>query len=464
MGGATRAVPEAQRSELDLSARVVRFIYNLALAAAFPLLVLYYAYRVTLGGKSGQGFLQRLGFLPADMRRAFERSPGEKLVWLHAVSVGEVSAAHPIIRELVALEPDVRLALSVPTATGYQHAVERVRERCALFYLPLDLPLCVTAAFRAVKPDLLVIMETELWPNLLDRARVEGVPVLIANGRVSDHSFRRAAKARPLYRGALSCVSWLCMQSRADGERIAWLGADPGRVLVLGNSKFDESCPDVDPASRAALRAEYGIAPEAPVLIYGSTGQGEDALRLDAFRVARMAVPGLRLIHAPRHPERGEEVRALADERGFAAVRRSLMREGKESPLGRDCVIVLDTIGELTPLYAIADVVFVGRSLVPQGGGNVLQPLYYGKPVLVGPHTTNMREMVRVARQAEVCIVVEDGEALAEAVARLLSDAAEREAIAARAGVIFEENRGASQRYARAAIAALRGEPVSVRA
>lgn len=439
----------------------VRFLYNALLALLLPLLILYYAYRVTLGGKSGRGFLERLGFLPRAVLSALERTGDEPLIWVHAVSVGEVAAAQPIIREIRRLLPRAKVALSMTTATGRQLAEERMTECHALFYLPLDLPMCVRATLDAVRPDALVLMETELWPNLIDQARARGIPTLVANGRISDRSYARALRVRPLYAWVLSCLDWFCVQTQADADRAATLGASPERVVVLGNSKFDETVPEMPGAQRRALRDEYGLAPDAPVLVYGSTGAGEDALLLDAYQAMRLGLPGLRLIHVPRHPERGPEVRSLAEDRGFEAVPRSRMRDGEESPVGRDCIVILDTIGELLPLYAIADVVFVGRSLVPQAGGNILQPLSYGKPVLVGPHTENFREIVRICTEAGICSVVSSPEELAERTVALLEHHAERVGIAERAERLLGENRGASRRYAEAVASALRGEPVS---
>lgn len=447
--------PLPRREALDPEHRLVRLLYNLMLAGLLPVLAVYYAYRVTLGGKSRQGFAQRLGFLPRGLREGFDRKEGAPLVWVHAVSVGEVAVAETIVEHLLARRPDLIIALSVTTATGSELAHSRLGERCRIFYLPLDLPLCVGQALDALRPDALVLMETELWPNLLDRAHARGVRTMVVNGRVSDRSFRRAWLSRLLYGWVLRCVDDLCMQSQQDAERIVHLGADPGRVRVLGHSKFDESYPEMPSSEREALRAEYGIAADAPVLIYGSTGPGENGLLLDAFLELRCSRPDLRLIHVPRHPERAGEIEALARERGFEVVRRTSMREGVDSPIGKDCVIVIDTIGELVPLYAISDVAFVGRSLVPQGGGNILQPLAYGSPVLVGPYAANFKETVDTAKRAGVCFEVADAAALAREVLRLLDSPDLRAEIANRAHALFEENRGAAGRYADAVLASL---------
>jgi 3-deoxy-D-manno-octulosonic-acid transferase len=441
--------------------RVVRFVYNLVLAALFPVAVLYLAYRLVVVGKSRGGFRERLGIIPEALAAAVRKGPGERLVWVHAVSVGEFGVAQTVIRELRARAPHLKVAVSVTTETGWGVASNGLPEGTPLFHMPFDLPFCVNATLRAVDPDALVLVETELWPTLLDRAHARGVACMVANGRLSDRSYRPGLRVWPLYAWVMSCVDQFTVQTAVDAERFITLGADSARVRMTGNAKFDESYPDVPEEARAALRAEYGIAPGAPVVIYGSTGPGEDAALLDAYQALRLSLPSVRLIHAPRHPERGPEVAALVGERGFAAVRRSRMLAGADSPVGRDCVIVLDTVGELARLYAIADVAFVGRSLVPLGGGNILQPLAYGKPVVVGPHTANFRETVRQAGEAGLCTVVGDAAALADELERLLGSAEARSRVAETATRVFEENRGAAGRIVDVILALLDEEPTT---
>ena len=428
--------------------RVVRFCYNLALAALLPAVFLYVLYRTTLGGKPRWGFMQRLGLVPPEVAECRRRYKDSLLIWVHAVSAGEAAASHSIVRELLALSDRIRVIISVTTATGYRVATEKMPDQCGVFFLPLDLPLCVRAALNAIRPDMLLLMETELWPNLLDRAHALGVLTVVANGRASDASFRKARRVRPLYEWILHCVDHLYVQSQLDADRFTELRADPRRITIAGNCKFDELFPDVDDSRRAALRAEFGVPDDAPVLIAGSTGKGEEEKVLDAFLELRLTWPTLRLILAPRHPERGQEVADAVRARGFDVVRRSAMCSGADSPAGRDCVVVLDTIGELTALYSIADVVFVGRTLVPFGGSNVLQPLHYGKPAIVGPCTTNFRDTVRIARSAGICFEVQSPEALAAEVDRLLSSPEARQAVAEKAGAVFHEHRGASRRIA----------------
>jgi len=434
--------------QLEPFYRIVRFCYNVVLAALLPAVFLYVLYRTTLGGKPRWGFMQRLGLVPPEIAERRARHGDSPLIWVHAVSAGEAAASHSIVRELLALSDRIRVIISVTTATGYRIATEKMPDQCGVFFLPLDLPLCVRAALSAIRPDILVLMETELWPNLLDRAHAMGVRTVVANGRVSDASYRNAGRAWPLYEWILHCVDRLYVQSQLDADRFAGLRADAGSITVTGNCKFDEAFPDVDGPWREALRDEYGIPAGAPVLVAGSTGKGEDEKVLDAFADLRLKWPTLRLILAPRHPERGQDVAEAVRAHGFEAVRRSAMTAGSDSPGGRDCVVVLDTIGELTALYSIADVVFVGRTLVPLGGSNVLQPLHYGKPVIVGPCTTNFRDTVRIAKAAGICFEVQSPEVLAAEVDRLLSSPEARLAVAEKADSVFREHRGASRRIA----------------
>lgn len=439
--------PRPAPRPLGTGQRFARCVYNLVLAALLPLLALWLAWRVTLGGKTRRGFMQRLGVVPPEARADAHRGTG-RAIWVHAVSVGEVSVAGAIIREMLARDDSLRILLSVTTATGHQVASAKLTECEALFYLPIDVPLCVNAALEAMRPDMLVVVETELWPNLLDAAHRRGVRTVVCNGRVSDRSFRRSRHARWLYRWALHCVDHVFAQSPQDAERFIALGAREGSVTVTGSCKFDEEFPVVTPEAADAMRRKYGLAPESLVWLTGSTGPGEDEPLIDAHAEARRRWPALRMIHAPRHPERADEVAEIIKGRGLGVIRRTEMRAGLQPEMGHDSVILLDTIGELTRLYSICDVAFVGRSLVPLGGGNVLQPLHYGKPVIVGRHTSNFRDTVGIAERAGVLFEAPDGPGVARELVRLLGDEELRASIVTRAKAVFDEHCGASGRTA----------------
>jgi 3-deoxy-D-manno-octulosonic-acid transferase len=343
--------------------------------------------------------------------------------WVHAVSVGEALAAQSLVDGLRRVYPELPIVMSTVTETGARVVRQHYAGVATHRFFPLDVPSAVTRVMRAIDPAFLVCMETELWPNVLRLAARRGVPVMIANGRLSDRSFERYRLARPLLRQMLDDVRVFAMQSQEDARRMIALGARPERVFVTGNIKHE---PPPDAAGIVDLwRRLLALDAEQRVWIAGSTHRGEDQAVLEAHRAALAENPGLVLVLAPRHPERVGEVVALINARGWPAVRRSELPRGS---IG-DAVIVLDTVGELAQLYAVADVVFVGGSLVPVGGHNMLEPALRRKPVLFGPHTTNFREVAALLADAGGAIVVHDGRELAAEVRRLLADPALRDKI-----------------------------------
>jgi 3-deoxy-D-manno-octulosonic-acid transferase len=325
------------------------------------------------------------------------------------------------------------------TETGARVVRERFAGAVRHRYFPLDFPGVARRAIASIEPAFFVCLETELWPNVLRALAARGVPTMIANGRLSDRSFSRYRLVRGAMRRVLANINVLAMQSDEDARRAIALGASPERVVVTGNLKHE---PLPDPAGAADLwRRLLGLAPGQPVWIAGSTHRGEDEAVLEAHRRARAEQPGLVLVLAPRHPERVGEVMSLATRTGFAAVRRSDLpaRRSAVAP-----VIVLDTVGELAQLYGIAELVFVGGSLMPLGGHNMLEPALRGKPVLFGPYTTNFREAAAILTAGGGGQVVRDAGELATEVSRLLADAplrawrgaAAREAAASRQGAV----------------------------
>jgi 3-deoxy-D-manno-octulosonic-acid transferase len=415
---------------------VIRGIYSAALAS---LLAAYAPVAVTRRIVRGVpvNVRARLGYGAARRRVGAERAG-----WIHAVSVGEAIAAGPIIEELRRLHPALPLVMTTVTETGARVVRERYAGLVVHRYFPLDLPGAVRRVIAAIDPLFFVCMETELWPNVLAALRARGVPVLIANGRLSDRSFRRYRRVRAFMRRMLHDVTAFGMQTREDARRIIALGADAERVFVTGNVKSDAR-PDAAGVSELWQRL-LGLAPEETVWIAGSTHRGEDEAVLDAHARARRAVTPTRLVLviAPRHPERVPEILALVSARGWRVVRRS------ELPCRRtpDTVVVLDTLGELAQLYGVASVVFVGGSLVPVGGHNMLEAALRRKPVLCGPHTENFREAAALLLDAGAAAIVQDADDLAVALQRLLADPALRakmgdagfDAVASRHGAVGE--------------------------
>jgi 3-deoxy-D-manno-octulosonic-acid transferase len=367
-------------------------------------------------------FLSRRGRAgyPLDLAQRLGRLgdglPPEPRCWIHAVSVGESAAAVPLVEGIRRRWPELGIVMSTTTPTGARIVRERLADAAAHRFFPVDLPGPVGRALDAARPRFFIAIETELWPNFLRGLARRRVPAMIANGRISDRSFRRYRWVRRLMRRVLADVTIFAMQTEEDARRIIGLGAPPERVVVTGNLKTDlRPEPAADPEG---WRRRLGLDAAARLWIAGSTHRGEEAVVLDVFARARARCPQLALLLAPRHPERAAEVEELVHGRGLAAVRRSHL--SAEAPPG--AVVILDTVGELATLYALAEVVFVGGSLVPVGGHNLLEPAMHGKPVLTGPYTSNFREGAELLQQSGGALVVTDAPELERELARVLED------------------------------------------
>lgn len=416
-------------------------IYTILLYAFFILASPWFLVQVLRKEKYRAGLAQRLGRYPAEIR---EELRGKRCVWVHAVSVGEVLAAAPLVKALAAALPDRRVVLSTVTLTGHRVAKEKTAGAATVIYFPLDFPFAVRRALDLVRPELIAIVETELWPNAIALAAARGIPVAIVNGRISDRSFRGYRRLRPALRGILPLVARFSMQTALDAERIGELGAPAGKIVVGGNMKFDCGLSPSGDAGTREARASLGIRGGGPVVVAGSTHRGEEELVLDAYDAARRAFPGAALVIVPRHPERREEVKALCEARGAGCVLRSRAAAGETLPAG--AVLVADTIGELVRIYRAADAVFVGKSLVDGGGQNIIEPACMGKPVVFGPSMHNFREAAELLLSNRGAIRVADGRGLAEALVKLLGDAAAREELGRRAAEAMAGSRGATRR------------------
>ncbi len=367
-------------------------------------------------GRSGSArlFFQRLGWL--------DGLPPAPRCWIHAVSVGEVTAAVPLVEGIHRLWPELHIIVSTATSTGATVVRDRLGHLATHCYFPFDFPGPVRRAIRAISPTFFVALETELWPNFFRDLYRRGIPAMVANGRISDRSFRRYRLVRAFLRRLLGHISVFAMQSPEDARRILALGALPERVVVTGNLKI-EALPDYA-GVESLWRRLLGLTGEEPVWIAGSTHRGEEEIVLDAFLRLRARHPSLVLVLAPRHPERVPEVERLILARGLAAVRRTMLHNWT----GARSVIVLDTVGELAQLYQVASIVFVGGSLIPWGGHNMLEPALLRKPVLFGPHTTNFRESTELLLGADGAFLVRDCFELEAVIHRLLEDTELRQA------------------------------------
>lgn len=435
------------------------FAYNGLLILVSPLLLVYLLWRLVVKGKSRQGFWSRLGSIPP--AAAELASHNDPVFWFQACSVGEVAAVQPIIQAVREREPLAHIVLSTTTPTGREMALKRELELDALIYFPFDIPFCIRKVITGMKPDILVTVDTELWPNIVAIARSEGLVTALVNGRISDKAYPRDRLARPIMAWTMSNISSIMAQSPKDAERFVALGAQSDQVQTLGNCKFDEPMPDVSPAEATKLRLELGLAAEAPVFVAGSTREGEEEQILEAYEVLRQEHRDLQLIIAPRHPDRGDAIERLIVDRGFAAYRRSRALQDSEGERARVAsgqvrIVILDTIGELTRVYALATVVFVGGSLVRWGGHNILQPIALGKPTLTGPWMHNFQDITDIALGEQAAHQVASAAQLAERAGAILSSPAERELMAARGAAMLQRHGGASARYAEALVTLLR--------
>jgi len=415
----------------------VHVLYTLAIVAFAIVLSPWFLYQAIRYRKYFGNLAQRMGYLPVSFNL-----DGDESIWIHAVSVGEALTARALLTDLRERYPGLKVFLSTTTLTGQQVARSRVQDVDAVFFLPFDLPPFVNRTLRLVKPRLFIMMETEIWPNLLRACRKNGVKTMLVNGRISSRSYPRYKLARGLFRQVLADVDKFCMQSDESARRIIDIGADPARVMVTGSLKFESLESPAAAAGRGAGRVLrfFRIPPKRPVFIAASTLKGEESAVLAAFAAVRRNHPNTLLIMAPRKPERFAEAESLARAEGLRVVRRTDLAVDAEP---RADVVILDTIGELAHLFQVATVVFVGGSLVDQGGHNILEPAVHGKPIVFGPHMENFAEIADAFLRGQAAVQVQGPAELAATIVRLTGDSVERARLGAAARALVEANRGA---------------------
>ena len=417
----------------------------------------YFALERWRRGKHFHGLSQRLGYLPAAVRAPENYESRDGAIWIHAVSVGEVLGALPLARKLKEQFPGRRLVISTTTPTGQAMARERVTFADAIFYFPLDWPGPVARAFRAVQPALVVIVETEIWPNFLRAARRRRVPVVFVNGRISERSFTRTRRFHGVVGGfverVLADADAYLMQSTDDARRIRLLGAPTERVEVTGNLKYDVTPPQGG-ALLAWLEQQMREQERWPVIVAGSVVADEEEEVLAAFDVVQRKWRHALLVLAPRKPERFDGAARIAEERGWKVVRRGRIDLGAPLDEAAD-VLLLDSLGELAALYSLADAVFVGGSLVPAGGHNILEPAWFGKPPIFGPSMENFRQMAVEFMSAGAGVQVKSSQGLAREWVEQLEDLPRREKMAVAARALVERNQGATDRTVERLVAIL---------
>lgn len=433
---------------------MILFLYNIALLAGSIASAPWWLWRLATTHKYRDGLGQRLGKVPPWLKsKAAER----QAVWLHAVSVGEVLAVSPLLAELDKALPAYQVLVSTTTRTGHTVARDRFGPN-RVFYCPLDLPWAVNAYLNALKPRILVLAETEFWPNLLHGCERRQIPVVVVNARISDRSWPRYRALRSLWWPFLSRIRCALAQSETDATRLKAIGLVPERVAVAGNLKFDVHAAQEGEATRA-LRS---LGSDLRFIVAGSTLEGEEAVLLDAWPQLHHADSRLAMVLAPRHPERFGAVASLLDRSGVQWVRRSRWKDHPVEtipPINPGQVILLDTIGELASVYSLAAVAFVGGSLIPAGGHNPLEPAQFGLPIVMGPHYANFRDLIDDLR-AHDAIRIAQRERLAQTLGELLTNPAQAAAIGSRARQVFAAQAGATDRCVQAIRATLaRGGP-----
>jgi len=405
-------------------------LYNIFLVLATIVLSPLILLKLMTVPKYRGGLTQKLGRLRKSVMNVIK---GARPIWVHAVSVGEVMAAHPLIRELKKKYPQRRLILSTVTVTGHYTARRRVPEADAVFYFPFDYPCIVRKVIKGINPELVLIAETELWPNFFRELKRAGIPSAVINGRISPHSYKNYMKFRKLFSTVFDHITLFCMQSEEDAVRIKEIGADPDKVFVTGNLKFDQKIPIAQPNP-------ITIPAGRKVITAGSTHRGEEAVLLEIFARLRDKYPTLMLIIAPRHPERFDEVEGIINSAGYECQRRTRMGGPTKD------VLLLDTIGELRSFYAVCDIAFVGGSLVKVGGHNLLEPAAMKKPVIFSRYMFNFKEISEALISSGGGIMVKDKGELQAQLDALLSDQERARHLGECAFRVIEANSGSAKK------------------
>jgi 3-deoxy-D-manno-octulosonic-acid transferase len=437
---------------------LIYFLYSLLLAAGMLLSLPYWLFQMLRHGKYRTGLGERLGRVPARLSPpptagSSFRSRSAGVVWVHAVSVGEVLTVSRLIEEIRRSFPRHRVVVSTTTDTGQALARQRFGD-ANVFYFPMDFVLAVGPYLRALAPKLVVIAETEFWPNFLRLAHASGARIVVVNARISDRSWPKYQRFRGLLRQVLSNVDLFLAQTEEDAVRLRSIGASPDRVQVGGSLKFDMTVPTSTPLVQQ-LRQSLAETHTGPVLVCGSTVEGEEPLLLKAFENVLVAHPRAVMILAPRHPERFDSAAILVQQMGIPFWRRS---RWQNEPISAG-VFLVDTIGELAALYALADVAFVGGSLVPRGGHNIIEPAQHGVAIVVGNHTENFRDMVALFQSRDAVRIVGPAE-LPLTFMELLANNGDRTALGRRAVETLQSQTGVTLRTMEALKGLLRGNSV----
>ena len=432
---------------------MLHVLYNITTLLGFLLLAPYYAFKILVTGKYRQSIRQKLGAMPDEMVSALK---GRPRIWVHAVSVGEVTAAAPIVAALRGKLPQATIVLSTGTETGQAMARKLIPQATAFMYFPLDLLPVVEKVIDRIAPDIVVLTETELWPNFLRHCMKRRIPAVMVNGRISTRSFRRYSRTSFFWNKVLESVLEIGVISAVDRDRIMAIGAPAAKVKVMGNAKYDSLASRVSGEAWSRKAAQMKMTPDTRVFVAGSTHEGEEAIVLEVYRALLQEWPDLRLIVVPRHPERGKAVRDLVAAQGLPCILLSEIQAGGPPDRG---VVVVDVIGELFGLYSLATVVYCGGSLVAKGGQNILEPAVWGKVVFYGPSMEDFLDEKVLLEEAGAGIPVRNAAELLEGMKALLADPAELRRRGAEGQKRVMSSRGAAERYAAMILKTLGNRP-----
>lgn len=410
--------------------------YNLVFTILFIIAFPYLFIRGILGK---HGVFQRLGKLPPSIRQL---SQNGNIIWIHAASVGEVKALGPLVDAIKSRDSSYKIILSNTTKTGKNQAEKSLKNVDGFFFAPVDLSWVVTKAVKIINPRILILIETELWPNLIRTAKQNGALVALVNGRISPQSYKRYLYFKPLCKAVLSHLDLLCMQTEEDAHRIKTLGVDSLKIKITGNLKFEAFF--WQRFEKRFSKANLNLPGDSKLLVAGSTRPGEEEIILDSYQKLKEKFPKLLLILAPRHLKRLRNIEELLSQKKFTYVRKSRwLKKSKKEAMPQ--VLILDSMGELTEIYALADVAFVGGSLVPLGGHNPLEPAIYGVPVLFGPHIEHYGSAADILLDTQAASQVKDSQEFFESALGFLNNHLDREVLAQRVKTAIKASCGTAQ-------------------
>ena len=427
----------------NLKSHPMYWLYNILLLIYWATLIPMLIYRLIREEGFYQRIKQSIGFLPEELK---DKISNRHAIWVHAASVGEIVAASPIVREMRKTHPDEVIIVSVVTATGFRMAHQIIKGADGILYFPLDLPYLTNRILTIVNPQAIVLVETEIWPNFLRIAADKHIPVMMMNGRISQRSAVRYRMITFFTRRVLSTIRMFCMQSRIDAQYIIDIGADPNKVIVTGNTKYDQTYGIVTEAEKKRFLHELGFAEGTyPIMIAGSTHKGENGSVYKAFVKIRDHFPEAKLIIAPRYIYQADLIIDEGIKHGVTMVKRSDMKAGKPIRPEYDGVI-LDTIGELGRVYSLGDLIFVGGSLAHIGGHNILEPAAHGKPIVVGPNMFNFVEIFDLLSSRGACVMVKNEKKFIDTCLDILIHPDRAEAMKRSCIEVVQENQGATRK------------------